>query len=140
MAIVKLKTEHEFKFGMRNVLLHAGEIQFSETGEFESELTNAQLEDLLQTYPDLSLVVEEQKEPEPVKEPEEIKPQIEKNEIGKSADEDNDIGVAEDKQELPPLDSLSLKELKEIASMFPEKEWNKLSKEKLKEYLKNKLA
>ncbi len=128
---VKLKTSAKHRFGQTNVLPAAGETKFDESGYAEVEVASTDdLAWLLQSIPDLS-EVDENGDP--------IKPQTDTNELGKSGDEDNDIGGGKDAGD-DILTGLNMPDLKELAKDFPAEEWEKLNKPELKKYLKAKLA
>lgn len=141
---VILKTTKEHKHSSTNVLPVVGEVTFSHDGKISVEVkTEEDLHLLLEALPDL-FVFEEEKEGESEEAHEELEHQTVPNEIGKSQDESNDIGVAEESVELSAsslLEGKTVNQLKDLAkeSGFPFEEWQSLLKAPLVEYLKAKL-
>jgi hypothetical protein len=157
MANFKLRSNLEYRKGSRVVFAYAGLTTFDQNGETEVELKDEEeLNEFLSSYPDMAVASadggDEDKNTD-------IHPNVQENELGKSEDEKNDIGGANEpdisgqnsttvvegagsaNDLATQLEALKLPELKQLASDsgFPEEAWKQLKKEELKAYLTSKL-
>jgi len=165
---MKFQTNATEFFGRTLHLPVVDKITYTEDGQFDADLSEDEVNDLLDAVPHLSIVsvkapvIELNKvtaTPSPSvnagTEPpaDVITPQIETNELDKSEDEKNDIGAPavnepiETPEELEKamtkkLDEMNGQELKALAAKceLPTSEWGSLNKADLKEYLKVKLV
>lgn len=124
--MAKIQLQSAIRKNSTVVLLHSGVTEFDHQGKTEVDVTDEQLQDMLDTYDDLSDGSQE------------IKHQVDVNTLGKSADDENNIGGTEDSDPLAPLDFAGLKEVATQGG-FPEKEWNKLDEAGLRAYLTKQL-
>jgi hypothetical protein len=160
--LFKIRTFATHKFGQTNVLPYAGEVKFDNEGIATIDVPGEnELNYLLEGIPDLAAYLGEDTiehtvdtiqvpvidEPQTDTEPEvdNIEPQTEENNLGKSEDEKNDIGGLNEDETNQLAELLNGKDIKELRTFatesgFPEEEWSELTKKPLREYLKNKVS
>lgn len=162
--MVIVKTLNPDWFGTKKVIAAAGEVHPDKvSGQFE--IAEEHLEEVLELYPDIVKADLKSIKPAPIPNPvltaaPTVDPDPEKEEKLEGEDENqenlqkNEEDDLNPKQETitgesnsnetgdltAPLQEKTLKELQELAKVFPRKEWGTLNKTELIEFLKNKLA
>lgn len=154
MAKVKLQTKHEYKFGQTNIVPFAGAVTFDKEGIFEVEEQYAQkLVDLnigfnhFKTSKVTTTTTEKLKQKAHLNEALTSTTTQEITETTTEAVVDETTIIVETSVEesekqamLESLNSMTLVQLREQVSIFPEAEWAMLKKAELLEYLKSKLV
>jgi len=163
--MIKFKTVHEYKFGQTNQVPFVGEIIISDQGIIEVDDSKREAVELLLAKSNLGFepmdvkeVKKREVEKSTPKEKDDIKPQTEEHDFGKTeestivpqTEESGPLGVSASSQDLSPedeiremvigLEKLDFASLKELASNYPKEEWGHFRNSiHLKSYLTKKL-
>jgi len=147
--MTKLVTDQKFKFGQKNVIPFAGEVQISDEGIIEVEDSIAQ--SIVDAEVGFKLLEEAPKKAESkkveVKEP--IKLKAEENvPLGEGIQSGDNQNTEETKpeaeqvvnEEVEVLKTFNMTQLQELAKKFDQKEWVNLKKVDLLKYLTDKIV
>lgn len=140
--MVQLKTTQAFRFGQKNIIPFAGEVQISEEGIIEIESFEV-AQEIVKSNCGFSFVEEEENST--------LQPKVEQNDLSSSEDQ-NDFNNQEEKDDLENnnndasisaaevsakdlLEEKTKAELQEMVEAYPASEWRALNKADLIDYI-----